>query len=109
MWRFFNREFDVLVASTIIESGLDIPAVNTLLVEDAHEFGLAQLYQLRGRVGRERQRAYCYLFFHEGYDDMSVLSEDARKSRRLTLPESSYALARGLESSYCPSSPKVSA
>ncbi|MBI3552949.1 MAG: transcription-repair coupling factor [Elusimicrobia bacterium] len=79
MWEFFNRKFDVLVASTIIESGLDIPWVNTLLVEDAHEFGLAQLYQLRGRIGREKQRAYCYFFFPEGTDDLKALSEDARK------------------------------
>ncbi len=79
MWEFFNRKADVLVASTIIESGLDIPSVNTLLVEDAHDFGLAQLYQLRGRVGRERQRAYCYLFFAESHGDFSALSEDARK------------------------------
>jgi transcription-repair coupling factor (superfamily II helicase) len=79
MWEFFNRKFDVLVASTIIESGLDIPWVNTLLVEDAHEFGLAQLYQLRGRIGREKQRAYCYFFFPESHGDFSALSEDARK------------------------------
>jgi transcription-repair coupling factor (superfamily II helicase) len=79
MWGFFNRDFDVLVASTIIESGLDIPTVNTLLVEDAHEFGLAQLYQLRGRIGRERQRAYCYFFFPEGREDVSALSEEAQK------------------------------
>jgi transcription-repair coupling factor (superfamily II helicase) len=79
MWDFFNRKFDVLVASTIIESGLDIPWVNTLLVEDAHQFGLAQLYQLRGRIGREKQRAYCYFFFHEGADDLKELSEDARR------------------------------
>lgn len=79
MWAFFNREFDVLVASTIIESGLDIPTVNTLLVEDAHEFGLAQLYQLRGRIGREKQRAVCYLFFPEKHGDFSALSEEARK------------------------------
>jgi len=62
MWEFFQRKADVLVASSIIESGLDIPTVNTLLIEDAQDFGLAQLYQLRGRIGRERQRAYCYLF-----------------------------------------------
>ena len=79
MWDFFNRKSDVLVASTIIESGLDIPTVNTLLVEDAHEFGLAQLYQLRGRIGRERQRAYCYLFFPESHGEFSALSEEARK------------------------------
>lgn len=79
MWDFFNRKYDVLVASTIIESGLDIPTVNALLVEDAHEFGLAQLYQLRGRIGRERQRAYCTLFYPAGADDFGRLSEEARK------------------------------
>ncbi|HAF95418.1 MAG: hypothetical protein A2X34_00935 [Elusimicrobia bacterium GWC2_51_8] len=66
MWDFLNRKYDVLLASTIIESGLDIPSVNTLLVENAHELGLAQLYQLRGRIGREKQKAYCYLFHPAG-------------------------------------------
>jgi transcription-repair coupling factor (superfamily II helicase) len=63
MWEFLNRKYDVLMATTIIESGLDIPSVNTLIVENAHEMGLAQLYQLRGRIGREKQKAYCYLFY----------------------------------------------
>jgi transcription-repair coupling factor (superfamily II helicase) len=73
MWDFFNRRFDVLVASSIIESGLDIPTVNTLVVENAHEFGLAQLYQLRGRIGRERRRAVCLLLHPAG-----PLTEEAR-------------------------------
>lgn len=59
---FWNQEYDVLVATTIIESGLDLPKVNTLIVERADLLGLAQLYQLRGRVGRSSQRAYAYLF-----------------------------------------------
>ncbi|MFH1619341.1 MAG: DEAD/DEAH box helicase [bacterium] len=63
MWDFFQKKHDVLLASTIIESGLDIPSVNTLIVENAHEFGLAQLYQLRGRIGREKQKAFCCLFY----------------------------------------------
>lgn len=63
MWDFLNRKYDVLMATTIIESGLDIPTVNTLIVENAHEMGLAQLYQLRGRIGREKLKAYCYLYF----------------------------------------------
>jgi len=62
MYDFWNREYDVLVATTIIESGLDLPQVNTLIVERADRLGLAQLYQLRGRVGRSSQRAYAYLF-----------------------------------------------
>jgi transcription-repair coupling factor (superfamily II helicase) len=63
MVRFVNREIDILVCTTIIESGLDIPNANTLIVDRADWFGLAQLYQLRGRVGRGARRAYAY-FFH---------------------------------------------
>ncbi|MCB2224149.1 MAG: transcription-repair coupling factor [Actinobacteria bacterium] len=65
MLDFWNGEHDVLVATTIIESGLDLPQVNTLIVERADLLGLAQLYQLRGRVGRSTQRAYAYLFHPE--------------------------------------------
>jgi transcription-repair coupling factor (superfamily II helicase) len=61
MTRFMHHEFDVLVATTIIENGLDIPLANTLIVNRADRFGLAQLYQLRGRVGRSNRRAYAYL------------------------------------------------
>jgi len=73
MLDFWNHEYDVLVATTIIESGLDLPQVNTLIVERADLLGLAQLYQLRGRVGRSSQRAYAYLFHPAGHS----LSEDA--------------------------------
>ncbi|MBI5241568.1 MAG: DEAD/DEAH box helicase, partial [Elusimicrobia bacterium] len=79
MWEFYHREADVLVASTIIESGLDIPSVNTLLVEDAQDFGLAQLYQLRGRIGRERQRAVCWLFFPSRAEALAALTDEARQ------------------------------
>ncbi len=72
---FWNGDSDVLVATTIIESGLDLPTVNTLIVERADLLGLAQLYQLRGRVGRSSQRAYAYLF-HPA--DQS-LTEDAHR------------------------------
>jgi transcription-repair coupling factor (superfamily II helicase) len=65
MLQFWNGDHDVLVATTIIESGLDLPQVNTLIVERADLLGLAQLYQLRGRVGRSTQRAYAYLFHPE--------------------------------------------
>ena len=65
MWQFLNREIDVLVATTIIESGIDIPTVNTMIIEDAQNFGLSQLHQLRGRIGRDKQKAYCYLLFKE--------------------------------------------
>ncbi len=62
LWDFNQKKYDVLLASTIIESGIDISNANTLIVEDAQNFGLAQLYQLRGRIGRADQKAYCYLF-----------------------------------------------
>jgi transcription-repair coupling factor (superfamily II helicase) len=70
---FWNGDYDVMVATTIIESGLDLPKVNTLIVERADMLGLAQLYQLRGRVGRSDQRAYAYLF----HPPDQSLSEDA--------------------------------
>ncbi len=72
---FWNREYDVMVATTIIESGLDLPQVNTLIVERADLLGLAQLYQLRGRVGRSSQRAYAYLF----HPQERTLSEEAHR------------------------------
>ena len=70
---FWEREYDVLVCTTIIESGLDMPTVNTLVVDRSDLLGLAQLYQLRGRVGRRGQRAYAYLF----HPPDRVLSEEA--------------------------------
>ncbi len=73
MLDFWDHRYDVLVATTIIESGLDLPQVNTLIVERADQLGLAQLYQLRGRVGRSSQRAYAYLFHPES----PALSETA--------------------------------
>lgn len=63
MLDFFTGRDDVLVCTTIIESGLDVPNANTIIIDDATHFGLAQLYQLRGRVGRGTQRAYAYLFY----------------------------------------------
>ena len=91
MWNFLHKKWNVLLATSIIESGLDIPSVNTLIVEDSEEFGLAQLYQLRGRVGRKRDKAYCYLFFSEWSD----LSEDARK--RLEAIQEFSALGSGMK------------
>jgi transcription-repair coupling factor (superfamily II helicase) len=75
MLTFVKGEADVLVCSTIIESGLDIPNANTILVVDAHRMGLAQLYQLRGRVGRAGQRAYAYFL----YNPLRSHSENADK------------------------------
>src|SRR6185369_5437763 len=61
MSAFYDRKYDVLLSTTIVESGLDIPSANTLIIHRADRFGLAQLYQLRGRVGRSKTRAYAYL------------------------------------------------
>jgi transcription-repair coupling factor (superfamily II helicase) len=63
MVKFINKEYDLLVATTIVEAGLDIPNVNTMIITNGHELGLAQLYQLRGRIGRDKYKAYCYIFY----------------------------------------------
>jgi transcription-repair coupling factor (superfamily II helicase) len=73
MMRYLRGEADVLVCTSIIESGIDIPQANTLVVEHADTFGLSQLYQIRGRVGRSRERAYAYLL----YDSAAALTADA--------------------------------
>jgi transcription-repair coupling factor (superfamily II helicase) len=75
MLAFINRQFDVLLATTIIENGIDIPACNTILINHAERFGLSQLYQLRGRVGRSDRLAFCYLLVPSD----RILSSDARK------------------------------
>ncbi|MEG1936462.1 MAG: transcription-repair coupling factor [Rikenellaceae bacterium] len=74
MMNFIYGEYDVLVATTIIESGIDIPNVNTIIINDAQNFGLSSLHQLRGRVGRTNRKAYCYLLT----PDDAVLSDTAR-------------------------------
>jgi transcription-repair coupling factor (superfamily II helicase) len=68
MQKFVAGEVDILVSTMIVESGLDVPNANTMVVHDAHHFGLAQLYQLRGRVGRSHRRAYCYLLVPDTID-----------------------------------------
>jgi transcription-repair coupling factor (superfamily II helicase) len=68
MQGFVSGEVDILVSTMIVESGLDVPNANTMIVHDAHRFGLAQLYQLRGRVGRSHRRAYCYLLVPDTID-----------------------------------------
>lgn len=75
MMKFTNREYDVLLCTTIIETGIDIPSVNTLVIINADNFGLSQLYQIRGRVGRSNKIAYCYLMYKPG----KTLSELATK------------------------------
>jgi transcription-repair coupling factor (superfamily II helicase) len=80
---FWDREFDVLVCTTIVETGLDIANANTLIVENSHHMGLSQLHQLRGRVGRSRERAYAYFFYPKGemltetsYDRLRTIAEN---------------------------------
>ena len=75
MLDFINYEYDVLIATTIIESGLDIPNANTIIINDAHHFGLSDLHQLRGRVGRSNKKAYCYLLAPPKH----VLTREARQ------------------------------
>lgn len=75
MLSFTNKEYDILICTTIIETGIDIANANTLIILDADHFGLSQLYQLRGRVGRSDKIAYCYLM----YDNRKILSEIALK------------------------------
>jgi transcription-repair coupling factor (superfamily II helicase) len=98
MLAFNNGEADLMLCTTIIESGLDIPRVNTILIEDAQRFGLAQLYQLRGRVGRSGIQAHAWLF----YPGQTSLSDNARQRLRaiqeFTQLGSGYQLAmRDLE------------
>ncbi|MDR2338498.1 MAG: transcription-repair coupling factor [Deltaproteobacteria bacterium] len=75
MHRFLNKEIDVLVSTTIVESGIDIANANTIIIRKAESFGLAELYQLRGRVGRSSRRAYAYLFI----GNMNSLGAEARQ------------------------------
>ena len=75
MLRFMNKEFNVLICTTIIETGIDIPNANTMIVEDADKFGLAQLYQIRGRVGRSERGAYAYLLYKKD----KAIQDDALK------------------------------
>jgi transcription-repair coupling factor (superfamily II helicase) len=78
MLGFVEGDFDVLVSTTIVESGLDIPNANTIIINDAHHYGLSDLHQLRGRVGRSNRKAFCYLLA----PPLSVLSDEARKRLR---------------------------
>ena len=86
---FINYEYDILIATSVIESGIDIPNVNTIIVNNAHMFGLSDLHQLRGRVGRSNRKAYCYLIAPE----YKYLNDDAR--RRLQAIETFADLGSG--------------
>jgi transcription-repair coupling factor (superfamily II helicase) len=89
MLKFINHEFDVLIATTIIESGLDIPNANTIIINHAHMFGLSDLHQMRGRVGRSNKKAYCYLLS----PPLSTLTNEA--SKRLSAIEEFSDLGSG--------------
>ena len=91
MWNFVQGRTDVLVATTIIESGLDIPNANTIFIHQANNYGLADLHQLRGRVGRYKHRAYCYLLLEEGK------SLTPQASRRLKAIEEFSELGAGFK------------
>ncbi|MGH2635073.1 MAG: transcription-repair coupling factor, partial [Actinomycetota bacterium] len=91
MMRFWDRDADVLVCTVIIESGLDVPNANTLVVDSAHLLGLSQMYQLRGRVGRSTERAFSYFFFPPSRE----LTEEAHE--RLTTISRHQALGSGFQ------------
>ncbi|WP_413173772.1 transcription-repair coupling factor [Anabaena azotica] len=93
MLTFGNNEADILVCTTIIESGLDIPRVNTILIEDAHRFGLAQLYQLRGRVGRAGIQAHAWLFYPKQRELSDAARQRLRAIQEFTQLGSGYQLA----------------
>jgi transcription-repair coupling factor (superfamily II helicase) len=88
---FIDRKYDVLVCTNIVESGVDIPNVNTIIVNNAHQFGLSDLHQLRGRVGRSNKKAFCYLLA----PPMSTLPADSRK--RLQTLEQHSDLGSGFQ------------
>ncbi len=88
---FIDRKYDVLVCTNIVESGVDIPNVNTIIVNNAHQFGLSDLHQLRGRVGRSNKKAFCYLLA----PPMSTLPTDSRK--RLQTLEQHSELGSGFQ------------
>ncbi len=89
MLSFMNGEFDVLISTTIVESGLDVPNANTIFINNANNFGLSDLHQMRGRVGRSNKKAFCY-FITPPY---SAMTEDARK--RITALEQFSELGSG--------------
>ncbi|WP_299333406.1 transcription-repair coupling factor [uncultured Psychroserpens sp.] len=89
MLAFMNGEFDVLVSTTIVESGLDVPNANTIFINNANNFGLSDLHQMRGRVGRSNKKAFCYFITPE----YSAMTNDARK--RITALEQFTELGSG--------------
>ena len=90
---FSNHEYDILLCTTIIENGLDIPNANTIVIHDADKLGLAQLYQLRGRVGRSEKQAYCYCFYKKSKDLSKEASERLKAIKEFTTLGSGYRIA----------------
>lgn len=90
---FANKEYDILLCTTIIESGLDIPNANTIIIHDADKFGLAQLYQLRGRVGRCERQAYCYCFYKKNKDLTAEALQRLKAIKEFTTLGSGYQIA----------------
>ena len=93
MLDFANHEYDVLLSTTIIESGLDIPNANTIIIHDADKFGLAQLYQLRGRVGRCEKQAYCYCFYKKNKSITEEAIKRLKAIKEFTTLGSGYQIA----------------
>lgn len=90
---FANKEFDILLCTTIIESGLDIPNANTIIIHDSDKFGLAQLYQLRGRVGRCERQAYCYCFYKKNKNLTQDAIQRLKAIKEFTTLGSGYQVA----------------
>ncbi len=90
---FSNHEYDILLATTIIENGIDIPNANTMIVHDADRFGLAQLYQLRGRVGRSQRQAYCYCFYNHTKTMTKEAVQRLKAIKEFTTLGSGYQIA----------------
>ena len=93
MISFINKEFDVLLCTTIIETGIDIPSANTLIIIDADHFGLSQLYQIRGRVGRSNKIAYCYLMYNKGKSLSDVATKRLNVIKEFTELGSGFSIA----------------
>jgi transcription-repair coupling factor (superfamily II helicase) len=94
MMDFYDRKIDILLCTTIIESGLDVEGANTIVVDDAHELGLAQMYQLRGRVGRRGENAFAYFFYPDGEELRKETADRLEAISSLTGLGSGYSLAR---------------
>ena len=90
---FANREYDILLATTIIENGIDIPNANTMIIHNADKFGLAQLYQLRGRVGRSQRQAYCYCLYTKSKEITSDAVQRLKAIKEFTNLGSGYQIA----------------